>query len=551
MLEKLFIQNYALIHSLEFCPPNGFVAITGETGAGKSILVGALSLLLGKRADTAVLFNKDFKCVVEGLWKNNNNISLHDFLIHNDLDINEDIILRREINSQGKSRAFINDTPVSLNTLKEISSILVNVSSQHETLNLVSSDFQIEMIDNYAGIIGIRNEYLKLFRESKSISQTLKILEDEEKKAAQEISFLEFQLDELKNLKYTKGEYVHLEEELKILENSELISSSIAESLSVLNVESGIIDKFDYILSKLKKASNYHVELNNLFQRIYTNYLDIKDIIIELENISTDMDISPNRLEYVKERLNSINSLVFKHRLKDPDDLELLINEIQNKLNSLLNLSSEKDSLSIRMNEVLSSMSNLANELSLSRHKNSILIEESVTNIVRELGMLDAIFKIDIQKTKEFNQTGKDKVEFLFSANKGNGPENISKVASGGELSRLMLALKIVSGKENQVSTMIFDEIDTGISGLVADAVGKKLKDLSTFVQVISITHLPQIAGKADSQFKVFKENNLEKTVTGIRKLSSSERIEELSIMISGKSKSSAGEAAAKELLQY
>lgn len=550
MLLSLSIQNYALIEQLEFIPKNGFISITGETGAGKSIIVGALSLILGNRADVSILHNPQMKCVVEGSWQISLGDEISKIFTDNGIDQDLPIITRREMGVNGKSRAFINDCPVSLTVLKELAGFLVDVSSQHETIKLCSSNFQIKALDSFGALTAKSKSFSVLFKAFKNLKDEYQVLVDKQLNSSREKDFIEYQINEISELNYALNEFETLEKDLMFLENAEEIKSSANDAcLAIDNNESGILNFLDSILSRLKKASKVHPTISDIVLRIESARIEIKDIHQDLERISDSVEFSPEQIDRLNIRYNQINTIVAKHRLDKANDLLALKEKLQLEFNSFEELSERIELLSKHIASTELQLQELAAELSGLRMTVKQKLQAEVQTKVRQLGMPDALFEINHSQRAAFNENGLDDFEFFFTANKGGKPSSLAAVASGGELSRIMLALKVVAGRENQVSTMVFDEIDTGISGLAASKVAEQLSDLAQFVQVISITHLPQIAGKSSQQFKVYKETRNDKTHTQITELTYDERVNELATMLSGKSDSKVAQQAAIELL--
>ena len=550
MLKKLNVQNYALIDQLELHFGKGMNIITGETGAGKSVLMGALGLLLGDRTDSSSLLDKTRKCVIEGEFHVSSNVKK--FLEASELDAEDELIIHREINKDGKSRSFINDTPVNLSQLRELGNLLVDIHSQHETLLLNQSDFQLSVVDAFASHTKLLNDYGLLFKQYRSLRQELNRLQEEEKKLKTDQDYLQFQFNELVEAKLEPGEQVKMEEELSALSHSEEIKSAI-DSFSVIvsasdnNLLSGLTNATN-LLSSLEKYSS---GLDDAVKRLKTVQIELKDIEYEIQQIAESISPDPKRLEILNDRLYLIYKLQQKHRLKNIEDLIQLRESINEKLSSFNSLE-EKISQKLKEAELLfQNVKILADKLSENRHKALPSIESKIKKLLAELGMPEAVLKIEISilNEDEINVAGKDKVKFLFSANKGIPFSDISKVASGGELSRLMLCLKASVAKLIELPTIVFDEIDTGVSGETAFKIGKVMQELSTAHQLISITHLPQIASRGEDHFFVYKEVIGKKTFTKVKKLSSDERIVEVARMLSGDKPTSVAIENAKELL--
>lgn len=551
MLSRLLIQNYALIDSLEIFPDKGFISITGETGAGKSILAGAISLLTGKRADINVLKNPDKKCLIEAVWNTESALMLKDIFEKNDLDFESEVIIRREINSNGKSRAFINDTPVSLVILKDVCASLVDMSSQHETIQLFNEDYQLKLYDVLVGNKNLRLKYNSIFKDYKNTKNQISVLLKKEEDALKEKDYIEFQLSEIIELDYKSGELSDLESEQLLLSNAGLITESLISIIKLADGENaGLFSQMEYALNRIKKIEKFNSELLDISTRLQSNYLDIKDLISEMEEISEKAELNPEKLEIINNRINRINSVVYKHRLNLADDIIDFQSVLSNRLSELDRLSNDRTELEKRKTQLEIELEMLSDEISKIRNQNKEITANRIINLAIELGIPHAKFEILISQMSEFGEFGKENIRFLFSANPGSELSTLSQVASGGELSRLLLALKILAGNENNVETMIFDEIDSGISGIVANNVGEKLKNLSQFVQIIVITHLPQIAGKSNQQLKVFKIFENDTTQTLVKTLNLSEREREIAMMISGSEISENALAAARELIK-
>jgi DNA repair protein RecN (Recombination protein N) len=550
MLSHLKIKNYALIRDLKIDFGQGFSVITGETGAGKSILLGALNLILGKRADTNVLLDINKKCIVEGSF-NSTGYKLEAFFSNHDLDYDGNLILlRREINSNGKSRAFINDTPVNLITLKELGASLINIHSQHETLNLNDSSFQIAIVDSYAGINEkVRNFGIQHSGLVKLNADLVKILEAEEK-SRKEQDYWQFLFDELENANLDILVQEKLESELKILNNAEEIKSELHESSLLLNQEeNGLLNVLSTIKNNLNKISDYCDDLKDLQKRVEAGYIEFKDIANELEKAADDTSINPNRVEELTARLDGLYHLQQKHRVNSVDELIRIRLEYQQKLNDIAFADEKKNELEKNITEKTEALKKEAEEISKKRSAVFSKIEGKVIHLLGQLGMPHASFQIKHLILPTLSSNGIDKINFLFNANKGGILNEISKVASGGELSRLMLSIKSLISQKDLLPTIIFDEIDMGISGNIADMAGNILKKLASNMQVIAITHLPQIAGKGDFHYKVYKSNINEISETIIQHLSDEDRTIEIAKMLSGQNITAASVETAKQLL--
>ena len=534
MIKSLSIKNYALIDSIEIDFAEGFTIITGETGAGKSILMGALSLITGQRADTGVLKNQDKKCVVEGNFLLAS-YGLKAFFEDNELDYANETILRREISPSGKSRAFINDTPVNLNTLKELSVKLIDIHSQHESLNLNQSEFQMKVVDAFAGNADLLREYHIKFAEYKSIKKQLEELKVEAAQSKGDFDYLNFRYDELENAKLLENEQEELEEEVKTLNNTE----EIQRNLSIIhNSLSG--DDIS-VLSNLKEAHqaatrtiSFYNKISSFEQRLSSSYIELKDIAEEIELMLGDIEFNPERAEFINTRLDLIYTLQQKHKVSSIAELLKIKDELDSELQNIVSFDDQIEKLSSNLKSIISELEKLA--LSLQKKRKTVFpeIEKYVAGQLTQLGMPEAKFIIEQEILPDYSNFGKDKISFLFSANKNIATQNISKVASGGEISRLMLSIKSLLSRSIGLPTIIFDEIDTGVSGEIADKMGTIMQSMSHNMQVLSITHLPQVAAKGNTHFLVYKDESQKTSTTGIKKLSQEERLHELAKMLSG-----------------
>ena len=549
MLKKLFIENYALIEKLEIDFSAGFSVITGETGAGKSILLGALSLILGQRADTSVLLDKDRKCIVEGIFVIKN-YHLEEFFQSNELDYEDLTILRREINQNGKSRAFINDTPVNLNLLKELGDHLVNIHSQHTIITLNNSNFQLALLDDYAGtqneIQAFRSDYVKYVHLKKQYEQLLL----EESRSKDDYDYFQFIFRELESAAIREGEQEEMEQRLQILSHAEEIKTSLYRTTNILSEgEVSILNQFSLMLQTISAVTKFYPGLEEILARLRSNQIDLQDINSELERIEGDILFDQEEMDELTSRLDHIYKLEKKHHVGKDTDLIRIKNEFEEKLS---NISSYEDKIRELKKEVDSSFSRLssfAHEISEKRIKSMPEFKNEITVILHELGIPDAKVKVDHHCLDGFSFDGIDKLRFLFSSNKGVEMDDVSKIASGGELSRLMLSMKSLISRNNLLPTIIFDEIDMGVSGEVAGKVGAILKKMATNMQVIAITHLPQIAGTGDTHYWVYKVIENEVTRSRMKKLTKEERIHEIAKMLSSGKITPSASKAATELL--
>ncbi len=549
MLKALSIKNYTLIDNLSINFDNGFTVITGETGAGKSVILGAIAMILGKRAETGIIKDKNKKCIIEGEF-DLTAMNLEGFFSENDLDFDNISYLRREILPSGKSRAFINDTPVNLNTLKELGNKLVDIHSQHQTLLLGNTSFQLETLDNFLGINDEVKEYGKIFKEYKTLQKKLEELKEKEAVSKRDEDYLRFQLEELEKINLDTGSFKENEERMNFLTHAEEVTGVLNETTSeLLTGETNVLDKIAYLKDRLFSISGFLSAAGEYAQRLDTVWLELKDIAEEAEKKLADSEFDPLEMQHLEEVINSVYRLMQKHRVNDIEELLALRDEFKEKLSGIDNLEELINDTDKKLKEITSILEQKAKVLSGIRKKGSTEFSEAVKNILKNLGMKNASFEVKIENTDEFTGKGKDKVFFLFSANKGLEPGEISKIASGGELSRLMLAIKSLITESSMLPTVIFDEIDSGVSGDIAEKVGNILKSMSENHQVIAITHLPQIAAKADNHFKVYKETVDNDTKTKLKKLDNDSRLEEIASLFSGETVTRAAKEAAKELL--
>ncbi|NQV01715.1 MAG: DNA repair protein RecN, partial [Bacteroidia bacterium] len=538
-----------LIQKLEIDWSEGFSVITGETGAGKSILVGAFSLILGHRADTSVLFNKETKCVVEGTFRIAS-YGLEGYFIEQELDYDELLILRREISPNGKSRAFINDTPVNLTQLKELGDRLVNIHSQHSITTLNQANFQLEILDDYASVQPQVQEYREKFRIQKARRSELAALNEQELQLRGDADYLNFLFDELDKATLMDGEQQVLEEKQALLTHAEEIKSGLSHSSHLLeSADSNLLALFAEILNALKGISGFHQNVAEIVKRLDINLIDIKDITTELQRLEDNIQVDPAESERVSARLDLIYRLQKKHQVGTIEELLRIGKELAAKLRETGSLDDRIAKLDKEIEIAQHELVTLAGIISDARCKSIPDFEREIVGLLAELGIPSAQFSIACKKEESLTLDGKDTVKFLFSANKGVPQDDISKIASGGELSRLMLSVKSMISRKNLLPTIIFDEIDSGVSGDIAGKVGKILKRMATNMQVIVITHLPQIAGKGSAHYWVYKEDINGTARSKIRRLTLDERVEEIAKMVSSDRLTEASYQTAKELL--
>ncbi len=551
MLKKLSVKNYVIIDRLEIDFSNSLNIITGETGAGKSILLGALSLVLGQRADSKALADQSGKCVIEAAF-DISNYNLKDFFENNELDYDKQTILRREISENGKSRAFINDTPVALQIMKELGEQLVNVHSQHETLSLSNPAFQTQLTDGFAAHQNLLETFAQGFQNFKKEKNKLEQLRNEYEQLGGDTEYLSFQLKELEEAALQHDEQAALEQELRTLEHAEEIKSALSKATLLLSdADDSVNHQLLTVSEILHSLQKYLPETEELLKRTESAYLELKDIADTISDKAERTSVDAGRTEEVSQRLNTIYRLQKKHRATTIEELLIISDNLQEKIQ----LIEKKDEILKQQEMVLQKLekelTKLGKQIHDNRKKAVPEIIQQVKTMLGNVGMPHAVFDISIewQEFEKINAAGFDKIRFLFSANKGMAPDELRKVASGGELSRLMLVLKSLSAKYNALPTLIFDEIDSGISGEIADKAGRLMEQLAQQHQVIAITHLPQIAGKGESHFFVYKNETGAKTTTHIRQLNREERINEIAKMIAGEKVSESALTSAQELL--
>ncbi|MCW3101944.1 MAG: repair protein RecN [Bacteroidetes bacterium] len=549
MLKHLSVQNYALIDKLDVGLTDGLTIITGETGAGKSILLGALGLIAGSRADTQSLQDKTKKCIIEAAF-GIKEYALEDFFKEHELDYEAVTTIRREINPEGKSRAFINDTPVTLNQLKELGERLIDIHSQHQTLSLNGTDFQLSVVDAFAKHDTLLEEYKQDFRSFKSLEKQLAELIEKEAQAKKDLDYFQFQFNELEDAGLKAGEQTGMEQELETLNNAEEIKSSLSKAAHSLNGgELNLLSSLGEIKALLNSMAKFKPEIAELSSRVNSTYIELKDIANEIESIEQEVVYDPKQIEILNDRLDAIYRLQQKHQVKTVEELITIKEEISNKLLDFSSLENEIEKTRAALDKLHKTLSAKAKTISENRKKVIPKIEKEIASLLASLSMPNAQLKISQSALETFSLSGSDKINFLFSANKGSDFKELNKVASGGELSRLMLSIKSLIAQLTALPTIIFDEIDTGVSGDVADKVGTIMNAMAAKMQVITITHLPQIASKGQSHLFVYKEDKNNKTYSNIKKLDADERIQEVAKMLSTGTPTAAAINNAKELL--
>lgn len=556
MLQKISINNYAIIDELDISFSDDMNVITGETGAGKSIIMGALSLILGQRADSSVLVNKERKCVVEAIFITNNKKEVRAFLEENELDISKEVLIRREIAVNGKSRAFINDTPVNLSQLQQLTSMLVDLHQQFDTLEVGDTDFQREVLDALAGHTEILEEYRELFLQWKQTAKELGELKNQKLEFEKEADYNRFQYEELESAGFKENELEEAEASLKLMENAEGIKQVLSRSYFELQEsETPLVLQLKTLINQLNQYASFHIELPGLVDRIQSAQIELQDIAGEIDRLSGQVEHDPGKMEELTDRLSLGYKLQKKHGVNSTAELLQIQLELEEKLQAVLNIDQTIEQRERESKELFAKANTLGKKISANRKKQIRPFEEKVNELLVQVGMPNARIKVEINHA-EPGITGSDEIVFLFNANipagKATGEENflpVYKVASGGELSRLMLCIKSLVAKSIDLPTMIFDEIDSGISGEAARQVGIIMKELSMNRQVICITHQPQIAGKASAHYFVYKEIEKDAVQTRVRLLDKDERILAIARMLSGERPTASALENAREML--
>lgn len=550
MIRKLYIQNYAIIDELEIEFKQGLNIITGETGAGKSILLGALSLIQGQRADTSVLKHNDRSCIVEVEF-DISDYNLNEFFEANDIDYDDITTIRRQISENGKSRAFINEIPVNLNQLKELTEKLIDIHSQHQNLLLGNTRFQLDVLDAFAVSRDLLTDYRQLYDEFRKLKTELDRLEANAENAKRDFDYLSHQLNELNAANLRSGELDELEALQKQLTHASEIKTALEFSYGTLNAdELAVLSKVKEIESNLRRIESVFSQAGNLISRIESCRIELKDIADEIDLLNSKVEVDDEQLHTVTQRIDLIYSLLNKHRLANFDELVEFRNQLENRVNEIAQIDFNLDEKRKALRILEQKLQEKSKNLSQIRTSSAPKVEQFVTELLQQLGIKHAVFRIRIEKLEEFQPWGTDRVTFYFSANKQIEPQELSRVASGGELSRLMLSLKSLLVKSTGLPTIIFDEIDTGVSGEIADRMGTIIYELAKGMQVINITHLPQIAAKGSNHFLVYKSVTNSQSSTGIKLLTPDERVVEIAKMLSGEKVTDAALMNAKELLK-
>ena len=549
MLRKIKIQNFALIEDLEISFENGMSSITGETGAGKSILLGGLSLVLGKRADLSSLLDITKKCIVEASF-DIDSYNLETSFERLDLDYDKHTILRREILPQSKSRAFVNDTPVNLDVLQKISQKLLDIHSQNDTLTLLENDYQFEILDALGSCASLLKPYTDTLNAYKKVLKEYSNWVTLKNESQDSLELKNFLFDELSSINLKEGMEDNLERKISSLSNIDYIQNSFSQSIELLGAEStGIIDRILSVRALIKGLSKIDPKYSLLNERVQVISIETDDLLNELKIQLDQLEANPQELEILQTQLDQVNTMLQKHKVTSVLDLINVKNKLENELQETLDIDSKLKILMIDKNNYKERLEKLAHSISINRKKAIKVLEIELRELVGKMGMPEATFNIQLNPAPEFLSNGKDHILFQFSANKGGKFNLLKKVASGGELSRIMLAIKYILSRYKKLPTLIFDEIDTGVSGKISDSIADIMRTLSYKLQVLTITHLPQVAAKGNHHFKVQKSMSNGKTVTSLKKLSNDERIEEIAMMLSGNEITPTAIAHAKQLM--
>ncbi len=549
MLKKISISNFAIIDSLEVSFLDGMTSVTGETGAGKSIILDALSLVLGKRADLNYLKDSSVKCIIEASF-DISNYNLKGFFTSEDLDYYEETILRRELIPSGKSRSFINDTPVTLDLLNRISSSLIDFHSQNETLKLFSNFFQFKFLDSLSENTNYLKEYRAQYLEFNSLTNSLKNLIKTKDSSVKELDYQKFLFQELDSLRLEEDTLSKIKLEVAELSNVSEFKDKLSASIKLLNSdEEGILTRLSDVLNNIKSIQRFSVKFKEYNFRIESLDTELKDILFDFENISETLEYNPALLNDKNLELDNIYSILKKHNVSSVEELILIKNDLSKVFFDSNSLSKKIEKTKDLLTKQKSLLFTISSKIHKNRAKSIPQIENKLKDVVLKLGMKNTSFKLNLIKSNDFNEFGNDNLEFLFSSNIGSVHKPIQKIASGGEQSRIMLSIKYLMSKFNNLPTIIFDEIDSGVSGSVANEIGMLMKTMSNSTQVIAITHIPQVAAKGNNHIKVFKQVLKNDTITNLKVLSESEREDEIALMLSGKKITISAKDHARELL--
>ncbi len=549
MISTIYIQNYALIDQLSLSFRNGFSVITGETGAGKSILLGALGLALGKRADKTVLRDDKKKCVVEVYVKEvpfvNSLLEAHD------IDVEEELILRREINASGKSRAFVNDSPVKLELLKQLGSLLVDIHSQHQNAELLDGRFQLEVLDQVAKNDRLLETYSAVYKSYVSLQQRLDELRTKEMQNQADKDYYQFLYEELETLGYAHGDSNRLDDEQVVLANAEEIKQQLGKGYYILSEDAqSVLGQLNEIENALARPADYHPQVQELHKRILSSKIELEDVAADLQALDESTEYNPARLEELNDRMAEIQRLMNKHQLQEADELLQKQQEFAEKLEGIQQEGADKSQIEKEIEELELKLKDLAKKIGDKRRKAIPALEKRIATYLHSLGMPQAMLSVELTSLDSFSAYGLEKAGFLFTANKGMPPQSLAKTASGGELSRVMLSLKAILNHRQGQPSLIFDEIDTGISGKVARQMGELLDVIAQGRQLICITHLAQIAGLGEHHYKAYKSDSGSGNQTLFQELKKEDRVPELAMMLSGSADSEAALSTANELLK-
>lgn len=547
MLKHLHIENYVLIKSLNLDFQNGFSVVTGQTGAGKSIILGALNLALGAKADTKAIFEGEKKCIIEAEF-DIEGYGLKEFFDDNDIDYSHICIIRREITDTGKSRSFLNDTPVLVSVLKQLGGKLIDIHSQHSTLLLESNAFQLGIVDSVAGDSEILERYKSQYEYYQSVCRSLIEKTEEASNAKSNADYIQFQYNQLKECNLRDGEQQELEGRINTLEHVSDIKESLERSISALDSDEGILSAMHTLQSALEDIASFGNSFEELLHRVTSCQIELKDIYEEIERKNNDVEMDPAELESMQERMSLIYTLLQKHKVRTVEELIEIRDSLALQLGQIDNFDEEIEVLTKEKAAIYDDLLKMAKEISKMRVSVAPAIEKQVMETLAALGMPNSVFKVEITKTADITPTGTDIVQMLISSNKTK-PQPIQNSASGGEISRVMLSLKAIIASNSNLPTLVFDEIDTGVSGMVASQMGAILQKMSDGMQVICITHLPQVAAKGEHHYKVFKDENTNPVQTYVKLLDAEERVGEIAAMLSGEGVTEAAINNAKELL--
>ncbi|MGB0455737.1 MAG: DNA repair protein RecN [Flavobacteriaceae bacterium] len=549
MLAQLYIKNYALIDELDVNFDEGLTIITGETGAGKSILLGGLSLVLGKRVDFSNIKDTDKKSIIECTF-NIEAYNLNSFFDSQDLEYEQQTIVRREVLPSGKSRAFVNDSPVTLSVLDALGQQLIDIHSQHETLSLTDDAFQFQIIDALAQTNDLLKTYKSTLSDYKENQKELELLHSQQQQSKNDYDYNSFLRQEIEEAQVLNLDLKALESQYETLNNVDYIQSELQFAQQILSHEDvGISTQLTELKQRFNKLKDISTEYTSLFERILSTQIELDDIFTEIEHHQNTLEANPQLLFDIENQLKKVNDLLGKHNVQTIEDLKLVFEELSEKVAHLTNLDAQLESVNNLLNKNFKKLNNISSTLSAKRKGVLTNLEDELHVLLDALGMPNAVFKIELQPTTDFLFNGKDVLSFLLKANKGGQFLPLKKGVSGGELSRIMLAVKFILSKHQKLPTIMFDEIDTGVSGEISNKMASIMQEMSQYMQVFTITHLPQIAAKGTHHFKVFKVDDDSKTITQLKKLNNDERLEEIAQMLGGKEISETAKQHAQQLL--